>query len=150
MRVAAATPSRAGHDAARRILTHSHFKVLYERNPQDAKVNFDPGRAIAEAAQLEFGSGFIRYNKPRLTSGVPDFPVSTRDQRIEAAISVSEMLSKLQPTSIDYVFIHPDLRDKAKVWLDRNRDKVLTAAQGQEDEQHERQPKNSAVDTTRP
>lgn len=150
MRVAAATPSRAGHDAARRILTHSHFKVLYERNPQDAKVNFDPGRAIAEAAQLEFGSGFIRYSKPRLTSGVPDFPVSTRDQRIEAAISVSEMLSKLQPTSIDYVFIHPDLRDKAKVWLDRNRDKVLTAAQGQEDEQHERQPKNSAVDTTRP
>jgi uncharacterized protein len=115
-------------------MTHSHFKVLYERNPQDAKINSDPGSAIAKAAAREFGDVHIRYSKPRLKNVASDFPVRTRDGRVEPAISVSEMLSNLKPTSIDFVFISPDLKAKAQAWLRQKRSAILAAAQEQEDE----------------
>ncbi len=44
MRVAAMDKSKRGHDAARCIMTHRHYKVLYERNPQDIKLNLIPVR----------------------------------------------------------------------------------------------------------
>jgi HD superfamily phosphohydrolase len=146
MRVAALDSSQAGHDAARCIMTHSHFKVLYERNPQDAKVNSDPGLAIARAAEREFSKDAIRYSKPKLKDIATDFPVRARDGRIEPAISLSEALSKLQPTSIEYVFIRPDLEDRGRAWLDGNRNKILASAQIQEDEDHETQSKSSSAD----
>lgn len=150
MRLAASDAKKAGHDAARRVMTHSHFKVLYERNPQDLKLNSDPGRAIAQAAEDEFGEEAIRYSKPQLKSVASDFPVLTRDGRIEPAISVSELFSTLQPTAIDYVFVRPDLEDKSKAWLNENRKAILTAAQETEDEDHETRPKSGGVDSARP
>lgn len=149
MRLAASDPSRAGHDSARRIMTHSHFRVLYERNPQDAKVNSDPGGAIARAAVHEFGADSIRYSQPKLKNVAADYPVLTRDGRIEPAISISEMLSNLKPTSTDCVFVKPDLEDRAAIWLSNNRVGILTAAQAQEDEDHETKPKSGSIDATR-
>ena len=93
--------------------------------------------AIAKAAELEFGSQSVRYSKPRVKNVATDFPVRARDGRILPAISASETLSKLQPTAMEYVFIDPELKAKAKSWLDKNRDKILIAAGEQEDEENE-------------
>jgi hypothetical protein len=43
---AARDASRAGHATARRIANHDHFKVLYQRHPEDVKVNPEAGRAV--------------------------------------------------------------------------------------------------------
>ncbi len=149
MRDAAAEPNKAGHGAARCIMSHNHFRVLYERIPQDAKVNSEPGFAIAKAAEREFGKDAVRYSRPKLKNVAADFPVLARDGRIEPAISLSETLSKLQPTSIDYVFIRPDLEEKGKEWVAKNRNSILATAQEQEDEDHETQPKSSSADATK-
>ncbi|MBZ5721001.1 MAG: HD domain-containing protein [Acidobacteriia bacterium] len=143
MRLAASAPNLRGHRPASCIMRHSHFKVLYEKNPQDAKVHSDPGAAIANAAEIEFGTEAIRYSKPRVKNVAPDFPVRGRDGRIQPAISASETLSKLQPTSQEYVFVDPQLRAKAKSWLNNNQDTILAKAQReeQEDEKHEADPK---------
>src|SRR5260221_9187654 len=53
MRSAVFEKNGPGYDAARRILNHQHFKVLYERNPQDIKLNSEPGAAIRNAAVEE-------------------------------------------------------------------------------------------------
>jgi HD superfamily phosphohydrolase len=137
MRIAASDSKHPGHISAHCIMRHCHFKVLYERDPQDAKVNSEPGMAIAKAAELEFGSRSVRYSKPRVKNVATDFPVRARDGRILPAISASETLSKLQPTAMEYVFIDPELKAKAKSWLDKNRDKILIAAGEQEDEENE-------------
>jgi uncharacterized protein len=147
MRVAASDSRHPGHIPARCIMRHCHFKVLYERDPQDAKVNSEPGAAIARAAEREFGTDAVRYSKPKVKDVETDFPVRGRDGRIRPAISASETLSKLQPTAMEYVFIDPQLEDRGKAWLDQNRDDILAAAGEQEDEEHETQPKSSPAHT---
>ena len=145
IRAAASDPKSRGHRPASCIMRHAHFKVLYERNPQDAKVNSDPGAAISKAAAEQFGPEAVRYSKPKVKDVATDFPVRGRDNRIQPAISVSETLSKLQPTSTDYVFIDPQLEAKAKAWLEKNRESIL-AAQEEEDEENEAQPAGGTAD----
>jgi hypothetical protein len=62
-----------------------------------------------------------------------DFPVRERDGRIQPAISVSETLSKLQPTAMEFVFIDPKLEVKALDWKQKNRARILEAAGEEED-----------------
>lgn len=150
MRIAASDPKHPGYIPAHCIMRHCHFKLLYERDPQDAKLNSEPGAAIAMAAAREFGTDAVRYSKPKVKNVAIDFPVRGRDGRIQPAISVSETLSKLQPTAMEYVFIDPQLRAKAKSWLDRNRDSILAAAGEQEDEDHEAQSKSSSAHIAEP
>ena len=47
---------------------------------------------------------------------------------------------------MDYVFIDPEVEPKAKAWLKKNVDKILSTAQGEEDEEHETKPKVSSPD----
>jgi hypothetical protein len=150
LRIAASDPEYPGHISARCIMRHCHFKRLYERDPQDAKLNSEPGAAIAMAAKREFGANAVRYSKPKVKNVAIDFPVCGPDGRVQPAISASETLSKLQPTAMEFVFIDPELKAKAKSWLDRNREKILAAAGEQEDEEHETQPKSSNTHVVEP
>ena len=102
------------------------------------------------AAKREFGANAVRYSKPKVKNVAIDFPVCGPDGRVQPAISASETLSKLQPTAMEFVFIDPELKAKAKSWLDRNREKILAAAGEQEDEEHETQPKSSNTHVVEP
>jgi hypothetical protein len=149
MRAASLDPRAIGHRPASCIIKHCHYRVLYQRNPQHAKVNSDPGAAIEKAAAREFGADAVRYNKPPVKGVATDFPVCDRDGGIQPAVSVSETLSKLRPTSMDYVFIDPEIELKAKAWLKKNADKIVAAAQEEEeeDDEHETGPKTSSTDS---
>jgi HD superfamily phosphohydrolase len=39
-------PSAPGHDPARRISRREHFKLIYQRHPDDVKINKEPGKAV--------------------------------------------------------------------------------------------------------
>jgi len=146
LRKAATDPTAPGHHPASCIMRHKHFKVLYEKNPHDAKVHSSPGEAIADAARIKFGSEAVRYSGPKVKNAGLDFPVRARDCRIEPGISASPTLSKLQPTSMEYVFIDPRIERQAVEWLESNRDAILLAAQQKEkEEDHEAEPKGSAA-----
>jgi uncharacterized protein len=134
MREAASKSGSSGHEPAHCIMEHKHFKVLYARNPQHVKVNTDPGAAIAAAAREKFGDAAIRYSKPRIKNSTADFPVSDRDGSIQSALLVSETLSKLVPSSTDYVFVAPYDEEKAKKWLDKNVKEILELAASREKE----------------
>jgi HD superfamily phosphohydrolase len=138
VRRVASDPSAVGHHPASCIMRHKHFKLLYEKNQQDVKVHSSPGDAIAKAAQLKFGGEVVRYSKPKVKNAGLDFPVRGRDNRIQTGISASPTLSKLQPTSMEFVFIDPRLESQATEWLESNRDAILLAAQQKEqEEEHE-------------
>ena len=128
----------AGHDAARRIIERKHFRVLYERNPSDIVLHSSPGEVIADAAVKKFGQASVRYSKPKIKEVATEFPVKTRDGRIVPAMTVSEVMAKLKPTAIDYVFVNPDLLRDAGQWLVKERSTILEAAKQQQDEEEKK------------
>ena len=44
-----------GHEPARRLAQMKHFKILYQRHPDDIRINPESGTAIYEAARETFG-----------------------------------------------------------------------------------------------
>lgn len=114
-----------GHDAARRIMLRDHFRVFYERDPNDVAQNPEAGRAVFEAAQKEFGINNVRHDKRIEPGGLPDFPVQTRDGRIVSSISISETLRTLPVVAIDYVFITIEKREEAAQWFRNNRMAII-------------------------
>ncbi|MGP0067082.1 MAG: HD domain-containing protein [Isosphaeraceae bacterium] len=124
---AARDSSRAGHDAARRIANHDHFKVLYQRHPEDVKVNPEAGQAVFEGAKVEFGEENVRYDKYTQKREASVFPVLLRDGRIASAEKLSEVLQHLPVVAVDYVFIRADLLKDANPWLTVNRDQLIQA-----------------------
>ena len=52
---------KKGHDSARRIVCRKHFKVLYQRHPEDMKQNPEAGEAVFKAAQNEFDERNVMY-----------------------------------------------------------------------------------------
>jgi len=124
---AAKDASHAGHEPARRIIGHEHFKVLWERNPRDIAQNPDAMQAVYEAAKKKYGDAYIRYDRyPADGDGLAhDFPVRMRDGRVVSAYSVSETFKNLPVPKREYVFAAPELCTKGKEWLERNREAII-------------------------
>ncbi len=102
MLIAARTPGKKGHDAAKRIIARNHYKVVYEGNPED----------ITKREYTEKG-------------GAHDFPVKLKDGRRASSLTVSSVLKKLPLLDVNYIFIEPNLRDSARLWLYNNRLRIL-------------------------
>lgn len=117
--------SDKSHEYARRIVGREHFRVLYQRNPDDISKNPEAPDLIYEAAKLKFGEENVRFDKYIQKGGIPDFPVWTRDGRVTSALSMSQVLSNLPIIAVDYVFIKPELREEAEKWLKDNRESII-------------------------
>jgi len=117
--------STQGHSHARRIVRREHFKCLYERNPNDIKINPEAGQAIFEALCQQFKADLFRHDRYSQKGGAPDFPVRMRDGRIVSSLAVSEVLNNVPVLSVDYVFAERDIFDRAEQWLKGNREKLI-------------------------
>jgi len=114
-----------GHDPAKRITERQHFKLIYQRHPDDVKITPEPGRQVSRAAAQEFGEENVRWDRQPPKGGAPDFPVQTKDGRIVSSVAISETLTRLPAASFDYVFVAPQLHRRALGWLDRNRKDII-------------------------
>lgn len=118
-------PKKPGHESARRIVGHDHYRVLYERHPADILKNPDAGKLIFEAAKTNFSVESVRSSQYTQQSGTFDFPVLMKDGSTISSLSRSEVLSKIPVAAADYVYIIPEKRDEAKMWLLANRSKII-------------------------
>ncbi|MDA8161658.1 MAG: hypothetical protein M0022_01950 [Desulfobacteraceae bacterium] len=125
---AAHTADGAASDAAIRIVNRTHFKVLYEKNPEDLLIFLDPGKVIYEAAIIEFGAESVRRDSYSKGAGAKEFPVRKKDGRIISSLSASEALEKIPDATIDFIFIDPAKREKAIKWLKEKRLTILRKA----------------------
>jgi HD superfamily phosphohydrolase len=80
--LAARQPDLPGHVPARRLVNRDHFRILYERNPDDVKMNPEAAKAVSEEASCRYNGTNVYYDSYRETSRAIDFPVLTRDGRI--------------------------------------------------------------------
>jgi HD superfamily phosphohydrolase len=120
-----------GHDSARRIFGHKHYKVLYQRHPDDVRVNPNAGQAIFEAAKAKYGATNVRHDSYTQKRESVLFPVLCKDGRVVTADQLSEVLQHLPVVAVDYVFINPDLLNDATAWLQANREQLIQAPQEQ-------------------
>ena len=134
LRAASADPTIPGHKHAEMIINRKHFKVLYELNPNDFKVNSDAAVLIAEATEKKFGRDKTRFDSYTEKRELMDFPVLLRDGSVVSSLSLSQALGKLPIVTIDYVFIDPDpdIRDHAEKWLKKNKTDIITPKGGEE------------------
>ena len=122
---AAFDESKPGHPHARRIVRREHFKVMYQRNPEDVEINPEAGKAIYDALCEKFETDHFRHDRYRQRSGAPDFPVRLRDNQIVSSLSLSGPLENVPVISVDYVFADRIKFDEAKRWLSQNKNDVI-------------------------
>jgi hypothetical protein len=131
MRTAAADPGAPGHDPARRILQRDHFRVVYQRRPEDGSFEV---AAIHQAAQEHFGADNVRHRgSPK--RGDADFPVLDRDGESVPAVSLSPVLADLPVSRNEYLFAPVELRGEVERWIDSEHDRIIeqaVAAQAEE------------------
>lgn len=118
-------PEAAGHLHANAIVTRNHFKLIYQKNPNDQEQNPEAAKAVFEALGNKYGEDNVRLDMYSKNGGTFDFPVLNNDSRVVSSLSVSTTLNGVPPLGSDYVFIRSDLRPAAKKWLDSNLANVL-------------------------
>ena len=118
-----------GHESAKRIINHKHFKLLYKRNPEDASRNPDASKAIFEAACEKFGEPSVRYDSynenDKKDRAPPSFPVQKSDDRISWSRAESDVIERIPPIWLGYVFISPERIKDAVKWRDANLGKII-------------------------
>lgn len=132
--LAADKPGAPGHDPARRIQRREHFRVAYIRSPDDPPGTIE---AIASAAAEAFGEPNVRYGKSPRRPDPPDFPVRERDGGSVSSLALSDVLKTLPASRDEYVFVAPELRDKAKAWIKNEREGIIEAAIAAADREEE-------------
>jgi uncharacterized protein len=118
------------HEHARRIFKREHYRLLYQRNPDDMAINLRSAEAIAQAASRQFGPECVHYFTYTEKNRSLDFPVRQHDGRDVSCLSVSEVLKNVPVVSVDYVFIAPERRAAAEEWLAQKRTEIITQAAG--------------------
>jgi hypothetical protein len=63
-----------------------------------------------------------------------DFPVLQSDGNTVWASSISTVVKNLPPIVFEYVFVAPEIRDKAKAWIEKNKDDILQQLPKEEDQ----------------
>jgi HD superfamily phosphohydrolase len=125
LQLAAFEAGALGHEHARRILRREHFRVLYRRDPIDARVNPMAIEQVAAASRERYGSENVRYiPTQRSASGPIGFPVEI-DGEVQAAESNSDVLIQIPTLYANFVYIAPELLDEAKKWLAKDKSKVI-------------------------
>jgi HD superfamily phosphohydrolase len=124
IRAAARDRGAPGHEAARRIIDRDHFRVVYQRLPEDGSFEL---YALHAAAVAKYGEENIRYGgSPK--RGDADFPVRNRDGSVVPVVSLSEVLAELPVSRNEYVFANPEIREEAELWLSDERESIIEAA----------------------
>lgn len=115
-----------GYDLSRRITDREHFRLLYQRNPNDTSKNLEAGKLIFQAACEKFGEANVRYDTYKQKNSGINFPVLSTDGRIMSSQTMSEALKNVPIVAEDYVFINPDYRKEAEKWLKEKREAIIT------------------------
>jgi hypothetical protein len=115
-------------EMARRITERNHFRVLYQRRPDDTAINPQAVTLVAAAARDHFGSDNVRdFSSPATAAASVDFSVLMGDGSILTSSAVSEVLNQVPSSRSGYVFISPHLREAGAKWLSDNHDSVIEA-----------------------
>lgn len=146
IRRSAASREAPGFVHAKRIVERDHFKLAYERNPIDVKINPEAGAAIYEQLCYILGAENVRRDVYKPRGGPPEFPVELQNGDIESSLSVSDVLQQLPVVSKDFLFVERSKYDDAIQWLKANKEQAITLVKEEEDEAPEEDSSGHSAD----
>jgi hypothetical protein len=118
--------TKPGHDAARRIINRSHYKRIYEFNPDDLKINPDAAGTIYKKLKDEFDENQVRFDQQKPKSSANNFPVLRSDNgKIVSALSLSETLNHIPTARAEFIFVDPKISKTVTKWLEKNKKRTL-------------------------
>lgn len=123
-----------GNHAASCILTRGHYRLFYRRVQEDVNINPDASREVYQVTCDKFGKDNLRLDKYSKNAGVLDFPVLTNENRIRSSWMLSQILHQIPPVGFEYVFIAPQLKEKALKWLEANRNEIIRPISEEEEQ----------------
>jgi HD superfamily phosphohydrolase len=132
---AARNEKMRGHVHARRIVKRDHFRVLWQRNPQDLTTNPDAGKCVSDAAATKFGTENVRRDSYAQPGATIDFPVERRDGNVTSAQAISDVLPYIPSAAVDNVFVRRDLLGDAEQWLSKEKAQVIQPTLTEQDEE---------------
>ena len=133
---AAMNAGEKGHDSAKRLINHTHFKVVYRRRKKDVDINPEAARLIFESAAAKFGNEKLRYDKPRKAMALSgDFPVLTNTQEVVSSSLMSEALPQVPPIIAEFVYADRDIAEDVAHWIDSNTASIIGNKLQDEDEE---------------
>jgi len=115
-----------GHDPARRIVTRSHFRRIYDRNAMDQQLRRDAVQTIAEQLTARFGEENVQHRVIPPKQQHIDFPVLLDSREISTSIAESQIYADFKPATVGFVFISPERRKEAETWLKDNKKRILS------------------------
>ena len=127
---AARDPRAPGHDAARRIVSHEPFQLVYHGRPRLAESRHFSGKAICEAAKRQFGPASVRWIVRTVKSGLLRFPVQLRDGSIALSTAISGPLACPPAGCVEYVFVDRSLADRARRWVSERGEVIAAQERG--------------------
>jgi HD superfamily phosphohydrolase len=118
--------TKPGHDAARRIIARSHYKRVYEFNPDDLKINPYAASAIYKELKNQFDESKLRFDHQKPKSSANNFPVLRSDNgKIVSALSLSETLNHIPSARAEFIFADPEISSNVTKWLEKNKKKTI-------------------------
>lgn len=125
--------TKPGHDPASRIVQRDHFRLLYQQNPEDLKLNPEAGRVVFDKVRERYGQENVRRDAYAETPGLYDFPVLMKDGRVMSGYNLSTVLQNLPVAAFDYTFVSPDVIEDARSWLENDLQSILREAAPEEE-----------------
>lgn len=132
IREVAKDASLPGHEHAVRIIERKHFKKAFHATIQDCKANPTVLSDLSAALAEHLGPENVMVDDiDKKTASKSDFPIRADDGRIISAHNESTVMTELPVATTGYVFVKPELRDKACAWV-KEHVKEFTKAGGVE------------------
>jgi HD superfamily phosphohydrolase len=110
-------PRAPGHRHARAITCREHFRLVYERNPQDSRKNPKAAVAVANFLIDKYGKDSVHLFPYAETNKRTDFPVRLMDGRVVSSLDASTVLPTIPVVMAEFVFIAPEWQKEAAARL---------------------------------
>jgi HD superfamily phosphohydrolase len=113
MMAAAYNPSERGHRHARAVFCREHFRLIYERNPQDIQTNPKATAAVAKFLVDKYGPDSVHLFVYSETGSPTDFPVRLMDERVVSSLDSSSVLPIIPVVTAEFVFVAGERQKEA-------------------------------------
>ena len=125
MSKAAYSPDSPGHRHARAICCRDHFRLVYERKPQDVLVNPHAAEAVAKRLICQFGKDDVHLYRHTEANKRFDFPVRQMDGNVSSSIDESTVLKSIPVVMAEFVFVASDRKQEALALLKKESAKII-------------------------
>ncbi len=114
LRDAVSAPGNNLHRLALPLMKRMHYRTVYKHVSTHKKKRPTVFDELSEFAKNTFGSDYVRGDVHPPKSERNDFWVLTEDGSIESSLEVSSVIAGLAPVEFGFLFVSPELKEKAK------------------------------------